>query len=505
MANIYVKSGSGTPGSGTYRGVWSASQTWAVGDRVVGTNVVSYRVMECTTGGAGGAGAEPTWNTTTGGTTNDGAAVWTTRIPSTWANATTTLVRAAANDAAGDTIYVSHNHAESTASALTISLAGTTASPVKVLCVDDTAEPPTTLATSATVTTTGNSNLTIQGTSFYVYGISFTAASGGSSTASLYLTGNGGNDLGVFESCNFYLATSASTFCRIYYMARKTRLINCGLKFGASGQALRDDWGGATIELVGGSLLSGGTSPTALFDMAVASVVEVSGLDLTNASSSINLVSGGGSRVRGHSFRNVRLPTSWSGSLNSGTPSTGTVSEMFNCDGADTNYRYRMAASFGTIQDETTLVRTGGASDGATTISYKLVTNADAEFPKQTLDSPELVQWNDTTGSAITATVEILHDSATALTDKEVWLEVMYLGTSGVPLGSFATDTVDVLATASNQASSSATWTTTGMANPNKQALSVTFTPQEKGFIHATVKLAKASKTVYVDPKLTVS
>jgi hypothetical protein len=134
-----------------------------------------------------------------------------------------------------------------------------------------------------------------------------------------------------------------------------------------------------------------------------------------------------------------------------------------------------------------------------------MVTNANAEFPMLTLDMPELHQWNDTTGSAITATVEILHDSATALTDKEVWLEVMYLGTSGYPLGSFATDTVDVLATAANQASSSATWTTTGMANPNKQALSVTFTPQEKGYIVATVRLAKASKTVYVCPKIDIT
>ncbi len=504
MANIYVKSGSGTPGSGTYRGVWSASQTWAVGDRVVGTNVVSYRVMECTTGGAGGAGAEPTWNTTTGGTTNDNAAVWTTRIPSTWANATTTLVRAAANDAAGDTIYVSHNHAESTAASITISLAGTTTNPVKVLCVNDGAEPPTTLATSATVTTTGNSSITLSGDNYYVYGISFVAASGASGSASISWGDNGGHDQAHLENCNFHIATSSGTSSRMYFMHRLTLLKNCGLRFGAAGQVVRDNTGGCRLVIEGGSLLSGGTSPTALFDTTVAGHMEASGLDLTNASSSINLISGGGAKVR-HSLRDMRLPASWSGLLYSGTPGSGSVSEMFNCDSGDTNYRYRKASRFGTIQDETTLVRTGGASDGTTTLSYKLVTNADAEIPRLTLDAPELVQWNDTTGSAITATVEILHDSATALTDKEVWLEVMYLGTSGYPLGSFATDTVDVLATASNQASSSATWTTTGMANPNKQALSVTFTPQEKGYIVATVRLAKASKTVYVCPKIDIT
>jgi hypothetical protein len=178
---------------------------------------------------------------------------------------------------------------------------------------------------------------------------------------------------------------------------------------------------------------------------------------------------------------------------------------MFNCDSADTHYRYRKATQFGTIQDETTLVRTGGASDGTTTYSYKLVTNADAEHPMLTLDTPEIVRWNDTTGSSITVTVEFLHDSATALKDNEIWLAVMYLGTSGVPLASFVNDGVSVVATAASQASSSETWTTTGMANPNKQKMSVTFTPQEAGFLHATVRMAKASYTAYVDPKLTVT
>ena len=43
------------------------------------------------------------------------------------------------------------------------------------------------------------------------------------------------------------------------------------------------------------------------------------------------------------------------------------------------------------------------------------------------------------------------------------------------------------------------------MSNPNTQKLSVTITPQEAGYMQAKVYLAKASKTVYVDPKLTVT
>jgi hypothetical protein len=92
------------------------------------------------------------------------------------------------------------------------------------------------------------------------------------------------------------------------------------------------------------------------------------------------------------------------------------------------------------------------------------------------------------------------------LTDAECWIEVQYLGTSGVPLGSFTSDAkADPLTAAANQTSSSETWTTTGLTTPIKQKLSVTFTPQEKGYIHAVIHLAKASISIYVVPKLTVA
>ena len=152
------------------------------------------------------------------------------------------------------------------------------------------------------------------------------------------------------------------------------------------------------------------------------------------------------------------------------------------------------------------LVRTGGASDGVTPISGKLASNGDAEYPLVVVETTDISIWNDSVGSSKTVTVEILHDSATNLTDGEIWLEVEYLGTSGFPLSSFVSDAKsDVLATAADQTTSSETWTTTGMTNPNKQKLSVTFTPQEAGYFQAKVYLAKASKTVYICPKLTVS
>lgn len=418
----------------------------------------------------------------------------------TWAKAATTLATAAGACAAGDNIYVSSTHSESTAGAITYNWPGTVTSPNYVVCVNDGAAPPTAVATGGTITTTGNSTITLASTGDYVYieGLTFVSGSAASGTASIQVQGA----INTTKNCTFNVSTTG-TGSRIVFSALWGRHTNLSIKFGAAGQGINTGADSNGV-VTGGSLLSGGTSPTALVVAFGGGSLLIEDFDLSNASSSINIASAVGDSAR-FVMRNSKLPASWSGSLHSGTPGIGAKYEMFNCDSGDTNYRYRCAGQFGTIQEETTLVRTSGASDGTTTFSWKIVTNANAENPTLTVDTPERVRWNDTT-SAITLTVEILRDSATNLKDDEVWIEASYLGTSGVPLGTFVSDTkADILATAADQTASSATWTTTGMSNPNKQKLSVTFTPQEKGYIHYKVRAAKASATIYVDPMATVT
>ena len=156
------------------------------------------------------------------------------------------------------------------------------------------------------------------------------------------------------------------------------------------------------------------------------------------------------------------------------------------------------------MEQETVIVRTGGASDGDTPISFEMVSSANTKF-FHPLETPEMGRRQNSIGSAITVTVEVVTDGVT-LTDADAWLEVQYLGTSGFPQGSMVSDrAADVLATPANQTTSSETWTTTGLAAPVKQKLAVTFTPQEKGMILAKVMLARPSTTMYVDPVLTVS
>lgn len=429
---------------------------------------------------------------------------------STWALAKATLAGAAAIDAAGDTIYVSDNHAESNGASQSIALAGTLASPVKVICADDAAEPPTASATTATCTTTGAFGFTITGTAYF-YGIRFDAGTGTSGNSNAGDIGiNRGSQTGwqLYENCAFVLnINNANQDIKIGptgdNVATQTVWKNCDVRFANVGQEIVVSRGPFVWN--GGSLLSGGTSPTTLFSYtsSFVSTVEVSGVNLTNAGQSINIFTAGtvGKRV----IRNCRLPANWNGSLATGTFVSGERCEMYNCDSGDTNYRIWIEDYAGDLYQETVIVRSGGATDGTTPISWRLVSTANAEFPLPTFDAPEIVRWNDTTGSSITVTVEIITDNVT-LKDDEIWLEVQYLGTSGFPLSTFISDCkADPIPAGQNQDTSSVTWTTTGLTTPTKQKLSVTFTPQEKGFIHAVVKLAKASTTVYVDPKLTVT
>lgn len=383
-------------------------------------------------------------------------------------------------------------------------MAGTAAAPTQIICGDDAAEPPSTSATTATVSTTGTSNITFTGANYYVYGITFNVGTGAGSCSAVL--GPNSNGRCWFEQCHFNLVTSSgSAAVQVGGTSGNCEWRNVWVKFAQSGQRVTvQSLQNARLVWNGGGLTSGGTSPTALVGIAYGEAL-LSGLDISAASAGIHVFSLAANTSTRGTIRNSRLPTSWSGSLVTGTLSTGCRFELYNCDSADTNYRLQIRDYAGNIDQETVVVRSSGASDGVTPLSWKLVSSANAEFPHTVLDTPEIVQWNDSVGSSLTVTVEVVTDNVT-LTNAECWLEIQYLGTSGVPLGSYLSDVKsDMLGSATNQDSSSVTWTTTGLGTPVKQYLRVTFTPQEKGFVHAVVKLAKASTTVYVDPLLTIA
>ncbi len=408
----------------------------------------------------------------------------------TWALAKATGAGAAAIDAAGDTIWFSQVHSESITSAASWALAGTATNPTRLLCGNDAAEPPTALTTGALISIDASVDLNIGGWG-YINGLEFrtTAAYAG---RPLLISG------GIYENCFVNISsTNQNSYPYCGISSGITTFKNCTYKFGNVNQKITHA-AQCTLFYEGGSVVAGGTSPDYLFSGGNGSNITVTGFDASNCSAGVSLSPGGG-YTGNILFYGCKLPASWTGQL---APSAGegVYIEMVNCDGGDTHYRYRNRTKAGETRDETTLVKTGSTTDGTTNVSYKMTTGTSVSYPITVHRSIALAQWNDTVGSSVTATVDILHDSTTNLKDDEIWLEVWYLGTSGVPLATMISDAKsDVLATATDQATSTATWTTTGMTNPNKQKLSVTFTPQEAGMVIGIVKMAKASKTVYHD------
>lgn len=423
-----------------------------------------------------------------------------------WANAYTTLAAAAAVEAAGDNIWVASTHSETTAASVAYAWAGNN----RIVSVDKTSgEPPTTVAAGAYVAVSGAQNLTINNaaTDVYVNGLVFNVASG-SGNVRYFISSSSASSAAyaTFENCEIaYAGTSSSSYIVFgnnnAATIQSTLVKNTKFSFGSTSQGVGFNCVNTVIE--GGSISSGGSAVT-VFVRTGNGNGTISGFDFSNAASSFSVFS---STLTGKFVvRDCKMPASWTGSVGSAAPtSPGTRFELYNCDSADTNYRIEIMDYAGTLKQETTIVRTGGATDGTTPLSWKMVSTANANFTTHNFRSAEIVRWNETTGSAITVTVETLTDNVT-LKDDQCWLEVMYLGTSGVPLGSWISDAkASPLATAANQTTSSATWTTTGLTTPVKQQLAVTFTPQEKGFIHARVCVGKASTTVYVDPKLVVT
>lgn len=428
----------------------------------------------------------------------------------TWALAKATLPAALAVCAAGDTLYVSQVHQETTNGVLTITSPGTSASPVNILCGNDAAEPPTALATTAQIRTSGTSTINLNGFA-YCYGVNFHCSTNSSSAAHFIIGSFGGSQVfWRFEVCTLFLKTTSSgAQFRLGTTAsgmngHDAEFQNCILGFSNVAQTIvplgRFTWKNSALPIAG-------LVPTSLFKTVVGGLNDIyaENLDLSLLGSGKSIIDVSATTEANATFVNCKLGASVD--YTTGLfPGLSTPNILFvNCDSIDSNYAYRRISYRGTNFSETVIVRTGGASDGVTPISYRMSTTVNNKFAFP-LKSEPIQFWNTTVGSSVTVTIPVITDNVT-LTDADAWIEVDYLGTSGFPLGVAISDrAADILATPVNQPTDgTSTWTTTGLGTPVKQELGVTFTPQEIGIIKATVHLARASTTMYYDPKILVS
>lgn len=437
-----------------------------------------------------------------------------------WTNAATTLATALGAATAGDTIYVSKSHSESSSGLLNLVSPGTHANPVFIIGVDDTGNPvpPTATATGAVVGSSNGWGITFRGVA-YSYKVDYVCDRSNSNFAADFgidpdTITTPGNVLWIMDSCNVTQGSINSGSNIVIgqansstgYKQSSLQLKNVVVKFKNSAQKFlcRGD-----MSWLGGSLDVSSVVPTTLVALGSGSdlgspVATIRGVDLSGIGSNA-LVDVSSSTLGFASIANCKIASGTVVVTGTYAGINGPVVEMDNCDSGATNYRSSRNTPTGSVITETTKVRTGGASDGTTTLSWKITTGSNAKFPAFALATKEIAIWNDTTGSSKTLSIEILHDSLTPLTNADIWPEVQYLGSSGSPVSTFLSGAkADILASASNHASSSATWTTTGMTNPNKQTMSLTFTPQSKGFFLIKIHTAKPSYTVYADPKVAV-
>jgi hypothetical protein len=415
-----------------------------------------------------------------------------------WGNAKLTLAAAFTAASAGDTIWVADDHAETGTAANNLQGPGTAASPCFVYCADHNIASPGTgdLKTTATITVSATNTLNLFGY-WYCYGIIFT---GGAATGVPLSVGSTNASQIVLDTCQLILS-SVTTALLIRFGGASIEswidLLNTTCKFAHAGQGFRV--GSTNLRWRNGGGVDGaGTAPSTLFltVSTVGSTIEMRGIDLSPVTGTLI---GDANAPLNFYFTDCKLGA---GVTVLGTQSALGRSQAYltRCDSGATNYRQAKANYVGSLVQETTIVRSGGASDGTTSLSHKIVTTANSKWVLP-FESFPIAIWNDTTGSGVTATVEIV--AAGSLNNDDVWMEVEYLGSALTPQASFASNTkANNLATGTALTSSTATWASSpGTA----MKMSVSFTPQMKGYVYVRVYVAKASQTLYVDPVITLS
>jgi hypothetical protein len=420
-----------------------------------------------------------------------------------WTDAYTSVATALAAIAAGDTLYVADDHAESQGSNLTWTPPGTFAAPNYVLCCRRTggSVPPVSadLRTTATVTTTGAFTMSFGAGCAYVYGVTFQCGSGSNgNTINLgTVTGN----FWQYESCTFKMvATGAGA--RIIIGSSASNIItgrilfkNCALVFANASQSI--SLNGQMLEMVGGSIALTGTVPTTLFNSSDThpTFTYLRDVDLSGLGSGKTLY---GAFVFPQRFVFERCKLGASVTVAAAQAAPGVRIDLIDCDSGATQYRNESYQYGGVLTTETVVVMASGSTDGVQAASHKIVNNANAGWLNPFESFPMGEFYSDTLNISVSQTFELMTDNV-VLTNRDAWVELEYMGSSATPLGSVATSGVDALGAGSNLTTSAASWTTTGIGTPKPQKIVVSFTPQLKGRYRAVLKVSKASATVWLN------
>lgn len=478
-------------------------------------SVGNERCFRCTTPGTSG-GAESAWTLTRNGTTAQGTATFTectgqeTYQGTTWAAPYARLATATNTTftAAGDTTFVSADHAETQTTSITLNSPGTLASPTRIICVTrpSSAIPPVVAdqTTGATVTTTSTGDLSLDGT-FYMYGVSFSCRSGAAGSAALNLGANGACGQ-IFDRCGFSMPSTSGSSSLTIGAGTSSHGANDGaiatwrnvtVSFGTVGCKIIPSkkflWDGGTLT---------GTGPTTLFSSPPCGPIEIRNVDLSTIGAAQNIVTLSSSTpLVPISINNCKLNASLGGVLSGSIPAYGDGGiDVIISDSSTSTSREEHYSFSGSVIADLANYLTAGASDGTTHKSWKMASNASANFFRP-LMAPDIFQWVATTGSH---TFSLYLSTLTGtLKDSEFGFDIEYMGSASTPQGTLDTTCPLYLSTGSNLAPDTQAWT--GQGGITKLQVTKTVTINEKGWVRITPRLNKASQTVWVDPLVVVS
>jgi hypothetical protein len=521
-------------GASAVNGDLTNTPTWAaakainsavtLGAIIQRNNGASYWI--CSTAGSTGA-SEPAWANNTAGTTQtDSTVTWTclgvvgnftggqaphARLGN--AGATTWF-------APNNTIYVGDNHAESQATAMTITIPTAPTSVARILCHNHSGSyPPASgnLTTGASVSTTGTNAITLAFIGAgYVYGIAFKAAVGATTVGSFYIilgSASASNSFIFLDNCDLEIANTI-TGCTILIGVAGAGLFtifnNTTIKFANSGQSILMRCHQFVWQNTGSILVAGSSIPTNLIDLSDSNNTITSllleALDLSQLTG--NLFTDSGTKNVGNvTVKDCKL----NASMSVPNPRTSGLSVQFvRSDSSATGYKSARYQYEGTETTETAITRVGGASDPTGQAqSRKIVTTANSQWLRPFKAEPYAI-WNPTIGANVTVTVCGTVNAGALPNNDDIWLEVEYLGSASFPIGTIvATTKANVLAANAAVASDGSTWNGGGSGagwSPFK-LVAVLSSPQPgmAGYLHARVRAAKPSTTWYIDPQITLS
>lgn len=354
------------------------------------------------------------------------------------------------------------------------------------------------------------------GSAMFVYGMSLFGGTNNNANCFItLLTSTSGISSLEMVSCTINLqsvntsgvlnfGTSVATTAR----SNRIRLLNCTLQCDASRAGTFALIQRARVELINPAFaMNGATKPAILFAGATAGdtgSILIRDADLTGYAVS------GGAYFGVANFNTIsavveNCKISATPSITTGAWPGGEASiTLRNVDSGDTINSFEYRDAYGTITENASIYFDAGADFNGAGISWQIVTTAAANeyTPFVTPIVGEI--WNTTT-SAQTAEIELVRDSATALTDREIWSGIDYPASASFPNYTRASNrhANPFTGTGAAQPTSTGAWTGTGgFSNTTKQKLQHAFTAAEVGMLTARVHVGKASETLYLHPDI---